>query len=78
MAGDKNSILSPYLWVYICYTVFLLSFSWIKRHLLTFYLLKVLFLLSSGINYLRTAVIYVKLSPMFMQASDDILYRGWY
>lgn len=47
-------------------------------HLLTFYLLRVLFLLSSGINYLRTAVIYVKLSPMFMQASDDILYRGWY
>lgn len=65
--------------LYLIYVFFYYHFLGLRcLHLLTFYLLKVLFLLSSGINYLRTAVIYVKLSPMFMQASDDILYRGWY
>lgn len=60
--------------------IFLGSFCWINilTFIRQFYLLKVLFLLNSGIKHLRTEIIYVNLSPMFMQASDDILCWGWY
>lgn len=60
--------------------IFLRSFCWINilTFICQFYLLKVLFLLYSGIQNLRTEIIYVNLSPMFMQASDDILCWGWY
>lgn len=56
------------------YYIFPLSFRWINILTITRQccLLKVLFLLNFGILHLRTEIIYVNLSPIFMQASDDI------
>lgn len=79
-AQDKPLTLLQDLQVCTFDYIFLWSFCWINilTFMRQFYLLKVLFLLNSGIKHLRTEIIYVDLSPMFVQASDDILCRGWY
>lgn len=78
-AQGKPFTSSQDLWVCTFDYIFLWSFCWINilTFICQFYLLKVLFLLNSGIKHLRKEIIYVILNPLFMQASDDILCWGW-